>query len=138
MGALESVLALDGAAPIPDERLPPKASRSGQNRSHKSICTDAFFIDRIVEATGLPQGKAIVVYHLLLDAMKHALRRHREAVRIRGFGTLERVTRQGHKIRHPRTGEATVSRSFNYVRFRAAPTLKQTIRGHESKSRLEN
>ncbi|MQP68157.1 hypothetical protein GE253_22830 [Niveispirillum sp. SYP-B3756] len=102
--------------------------RSRRSRSTRPTCTDAFFIGRIVEATGLSQGDAIVVYHVILDAMKHALRRHREAIRIRGFGTLERVTRQGHKIRHPRTGEDAISRSFDCVRFRAAPTLKKRIR----------
>lgn len=127
MGELEPGLPLDSDSSTRDGRVSVQPSRTRRPRSTRPACTDAFFIERIVEATGLPQGQAIVVYHMILDAMKHALRRHREAVRIRGFGTLERITRQGHRIKHPRTGEDAVSRSFNYVRFRAAPSLKQAI-----------
>lgn len=128
MGELEPGLPLGEGLPMRESRnpVPPKPIR--RRSPAPRACTDGYFIERIAEATGLPQGEAIIVYHLILDAMKHALRRHREAIRIRGFGTLERVTRQGHRIKHPRTGEDAVSRSFNYVRFRAAPTLKQTIR----------
>jgi integration host factor subunit beta len=101
--------------------------------------TKAEIIDSVYEKIGMSRKEIRTIIDLFINEIKDALVDHM-VIELRGFGTFEVKIRKGRqKVRNPKTGEITSSRSHGIAAFRPGRELKQCVwnLGDDNKS-VEN
>jgi DNA-binding protein HU-beta len=83
-------------------------------------------VESVIQKTGLPRGKAVIVVDTIFESITETLKSGRE-IRLVGFGSFVVAERKATKGHDPRTGAEIDIPEGRSVRFRPGKGLREAI-----------
>lgn len=114
------------AAPVKAAKPAAKKVAAKKAPAVPATLTKADFIELLAKEFDLSKARAGDALELVVETIKKQTRKN-GSFTLYGFGTFKVATRAARKGRNPRTGESVKVKASKTVRFRPAPSFKDSL-----------